>query len=413
MRNPYPINPLFQLIVKVWMFFFTRYYKITYNVSKEIKGINQSYLMLSNHYGRYDPFIISYPFKKRPNFISSDSVLRYKIIGFLFKGLGAMPKKKGVKDTYIIREMISVIRYGGSLALFPEGARSWTGEINYIEGSIAKLVKLLKVPVITVRMKGAYALDPRWAKPLRRAKVDIDYQMAFTQQEIADLSEEEIVRILRKNLYQDDMSYLKEHRIKIKSRKKAEFIDLVLFQCPECNQFAGFNAKGNSFKCRACGIENRINDYGMFELTGGVKSKFDNIKDWIHWQNRNLVKYVKEQMEKNDEVKLFQANDILVNYSKDYEIMKPIGTGSIMFFSDKLRLRINNEDIDLMWKDIQVIGPQHLERIELLHGEEAYRFISTKENEAGIKWEIAANVVWYKTGQHNKLSPYFKELVAD
>lgn len=413
MPNPYPINPILKLVVKVWMLFFTWYYRITFHISKDLKVFDQSYLLLSNHYGRYDPFIISYPFKKRPNFISSDSILRDKVIGFLFKGLGAMPKKKGVRDTYIIREMVKVIRSGGSLALFPEGARSWTGETNYIDDSIAKLIKLLKVPVITVRMKGAYALDPRWAIPLRRAKVDIDYQLGFTKEDITSLTENEIMDKLLDMLYQDDMKYLKENKIIINSNKRAEFIDLVLFQCPDCKEFSGFNAQGNNFKCRACGVDNIMNDHGMFERADGVGARFDNIQDWINWQNKNLVQIIKAKLNSGVKGSLFNARDMIVHYAKGNEVLKPIGMGHIMFFHDKVRISIGDKDVDLLWADVQVIGPQHLERIELLCGDEAYRFTSTKENEAGIKWEIAANVIWNETGQQHKLSPYFKDLVTN
>ena len=187
MGNPYPINTFLRLVVKMWMSLFTWYYKISANISSELKDFDQPYILLSNHYGRYDPFIISHFIKKRPNFISSDAILRDKVIGTLFKGLGAMPKKKGVRDSHIIREMVKVVHGGGALSLFPEGTRTWSGETLFIDPSIAKLVKLLKVPVITARMKGAYAYDPRWSNKIRRAEVKIDYKMAVAKEEVGKL----------------------------------------------------------------------------------------------------------------------------------------------------------------------------------------------------------------------------------
>ena len=64
MDNPYPINSFLRLVVKVWMSIFSWYYKISANISVELKEFNEPYLLLSNHYGRYDPFIISHYIKQ-------------------------------------------------------------------------------------------------------------------------------------------------------------------------------------------------------------------------------------------------------------------------------------------------------------------------------------------------------------
>ena len=412
MGNPYPINPFLKYLVKSWMTIFTWYYRISANISQELKEFDQPYLLLSNHYGRYDPFIISHFIKKRPNFISSDAILRDRIIGTLFKGLGAMPKKKGVRDSYIIREMVKVARSGGALSLFPEGTRTWSGETLFIDPSIAKLVKLLQIPLITARMKGAYSFDPRWAKSIRRAKMEIDYNLVIAKEDIAILSEDKIMDILIQNLYQDDVEYQRKEKIEINSNRRAEHLDLVLFQCPVCESYDGFQSAGNKFVCKACGLDVHVDKHGFFSSVSDIKTPFDNPKDWLDWQNKNFVAYVNELASKKITEPLFKADGFKIEYAIGDGRMISQGIGSILFYNDCLVVRYDDSEEKLMHEDVFSLGPQFNERIELFYKDRAYRFTAKNNREPGIKWELASNVVWAKLDQPHKLSPYFRDLIV-
>ncbi len=411
MDNPYPINTFLRLIVKMWMSVFTWYYKISANISPELKEFDQPYILLSNHYGRYDPFIISHFIKKRPNFISSDAILRDRFIGTLFKGLGAMPKKKGVRDSHVIREMIKVVRAGGALSLFPEGTRTWSGETQFMDPSIAKLVKLLKVPVITARMKGAYAFDPRWAKSIRRAAVEIDYALVIEKEGVSRLSEDEILAIIRDNLYHDDIEYQRLKKIKIRSGKRAEHIDLVLFQCPACLSFDGFKDYRNEFSCQSCGKTILVDNYGFLLAKSDNPLPFDDIHSWLNWQNINYAKFIREQIMLNITTTLFSAEKMHIEYAVADGRMQSMGIGNIYFYLDKLKITSGDLDEELLISEISSLGPQFNERIELFYQDRAYRFTTTETREPGNKWEIAINVIWASSGLENKLAPYFKELV--
>lgn len=394
------------------MTLFVKYYRITANISRDVKEFNQSYLLLSNHYGRYDPFIITYFINKRPNFVSSDAILRDWPVGAFFKGLGAIPKRKGVRDSHLIREMVKVINSGGSIALFPEATRTWSGETLYIDPSIAKLAKLLKVPVITARMKGAYNFDPRWAKSPRRSAMTIDYSMAISVEQLANHSSEEIFEIIKTNLYQDDISYQRVNKVKIRSNNRAEHLELILFICPVCEHFDTIYSKGNNVKCKECRFEVFVNKYGFF--SGSSKPlRFDNPRDWLDWQNKKFVSYIYDQIANGNKNSIFYVNKVRIDSGIGSNKLQSRGIGKISFFLNRLVIETNSGVEELYHNNIDSLGPQFHERIELYHNDRAYRFTSTMNQEAGIKWELAINVVWARSGQHHKLSPYFKDLVLD
>ncbi len=393
----------------IWVF--RKVFKISANIPDEVANINEPYLLLANHYGRYDPFIIGDFIKKKPNFVSSDAILRDPIIGRLFKGLGAIPKKKGVRDTQVIRAMKMVIDSGGAIGLFPEATRTWSGVTHYIDPSIAKLAKLLGVPVVTAKMKGAYAFDPRWARPLRRAKVEIDYSIALSKKQLKELNSEEVMKIINTNLEHDDIDYARDQKLVTKSNHRAEYIERILFQCPQCKSFDGFTSANNSFSCNACSYRLEIESSGFF-TSNDASIKFDNSRDWFEWQNKNFVKHIESALENPSNKPLFETESMEIHEAVGDGKMIRKGVGKVSFYQDRIEVACLNCKHSLVHSGITSLSPQFKERIELFYKDKAYRFGSTKHQEPGVKWELAINTVWSKTEQSFKLSPYFKHLLV-
>lgn len=393
------------------MFFFTRYYGISANIGREVRTINEPYLLLCNHYGRYDPFIISSFFKKKPNFISSDAILRDPVIGRLFKGLGAMPIKKGMRDSFIIREIVKVVKSGGAIALFPEGGRTWGGKTMDIDPSVAKLIRLLKVPVVTAKMKGAYLIDPRWATTMRRSKMSIDIEMLFTKEEIGNISENEIMDQLLGKISHDDVAWQQQKKIVIRSNKRAEQIEKIFFLCPDCHSYDGFVAKTNNFNCLQCKVEYTMDKYGFLSKTSGEAARFDNTRDWLDWQNREFVEFIRRAYEQGLDEPLFMAHEISIGSARGYDRISAMGVGKIEFYVDRIEVVLDAQVIPLYFKEMSSIGAQFMERIELYYQDYAYKFESKSHFESGLKWELATNVIWSLTTDKHKVAAYFSDLL--
>ncbi|MCB0497418.1 MAG: 1-acyl-sn-glycerol-3-phosphate acyltransferase [Cyclobacteriaceae bacterium] len=411
-KTPYKIKKRYKLLVKIVIGFIKWRYNLSANVAPEVKQLKGPYLLLPNHYGRYDPFILAYflfPYCKSPNFVSSDAILRDPIYGKLFSGLGAIPKKKGVRDTQVIREMVKVVERGNPVALFAEGSRSWSGVSNYIDPSIAKLVKLLKVPVVTAKMKGASVFDPRWAERLRRAHMVIDYKLTITEDELADLSEDEIMMRLLSDIHHDDVEYVKTHPMRVRSNRRAEYIERIFFQCPECNKYAGFDSYRNQFACNACGYQAMVNTKGM--ITSKFKRVyFTNARDWLQWQNQNFISHIKSKLEQQENEPVFSAKGMLYSTAVGNDKMQDKGVGIARFYTSKIVFELQEQTLEFTLEEIDSLSAQYLERVEFYVGEVAHRLTSTKHKESGLKWEIAVNTIWYYTNQQHKLSPYLKNL---
>ncbi len=305
--------------------------------------------------------------------------------------------------------MVNVVEANGALSLFPEGARTWSGKTLDFDPSLAKLVKLLNIPVITVKMKGAYAYDPRWAKSIRKARVEVDYEYVFEKGETRKMSEDEIYNRIASNLIHDDIDYAQKNSIRIDSDYRAEYIERILYFCPDCDKQSYFKSKGNTFSCTNCGTETFVNEYGFFD-----REKMTNTRDWVDWQNAKWVKELESLIPKiSTDEPILTSREMTVSRALGRGSINKIGTGTLNLYLDRIEFSAGSERFKFTIKEVADLSPQFNERLEVTVGDVAYRFESMDEIEPGMRWEIAINMLWKHHDLLTYLSPFFKNLVME
>ena len=74
-----------------------------------------------------------------------------------------------------ILRMAKVLRQGKNLVIFPEGRRTEDGKMQTFKKTFAILSKELNVPIVPVRIEGAYEAMPRGTKRLGKHKITVTY----------------------------------------------------------------------------------------------------------------------------------------------------------------------------------------------------------------------------------------------
>ena len=74
-----------------------------------------------------------------------------------------------------ILRMAKVLKQGKNIVIFPEGARTHDGQIQVFKKTFAILSKELNVPILPVRIEGAYEAMPRGTKHLSKHKITVTY----------------------------------------------------------------------------------------------------------------------------------------------------------------------------------------------------------------------------------------------
>lgn len=89
----------------------------------------QGFLTVCNHQSYFDPPLLGICLRHHQLvFMAKAELFEKPVLGPLIKKLGAFPVSRGRGDTSALERAIETVRQGHSLALFPEGTRSLTGE---------------------------------------------------------------------------------------------------------------------------------------------------------------------------------------------------------------------------------------------------------------------------------------------
>lgn len=367
------------------------YFKVRFNlrakVPPEIEKLPPPYLILPNHQGFWDPFMIGSLFKYPIFYITSDAVFRYPLLNFFMNLLGAIPKKKAQSDLESIKNIMKIKNAGGIIGVFPEGGRTWDGVTLPLIESTSKLIKLLKVPVVTAVFKGGYYSQPRWGKNIQKGKVTINFNILFNKEEIKLATVKEIHRKMSKALFFDEIEYQQKEKILYKGKNPAEHIEQALFMCPSCKKTGTLLSKRDSVLCTECGYSVTLNAYR--ELESSVSTPlFTNIRDWNRWQIKELEELLKKISSNST---IFKNSHLTIHTGKGTDRMKHLFHGKAELSPELITLRNSS---GIIVKQIPVneligINVQNKEKLDFYYNGKVYNIFDRKKRFSAYGWLIA------------------------
>jgi len=243
-----------------WLYTITRFillplirwvYKIEIENKEVFKEIKPPFIVMANHTSFFDGFMVASGISHPVHFLVTDSVLQ-GILGFLIRKTGAIPITKNLIDISAIRKMYHLKQQNKVIAIFPEAQTTWHGNSGKIYPSMAKLVKILKIPVVAVKVKGAYHLEPKWSKSKRKGKMVVEYIKLLMPDEIKSFDREKIVSILEKGIEHNDLDFITARKLVYPSKNGAEYLERALSWCPNCGSLGKLSSKENQLNCLAC-----------------------------------------------------------------------------------------------------------------------------------------------------------------
>jgi cytidylate kinase len=158
----FKMKPLYGVVLFFTWCFFKIFYRLkVFGIENFKKG---GAILASNHVSYYDPPIVSISSKEEVYFLAKKSLFRIFIIGKIIKRLNALAVSGDTSDIYSIKKAVKILKEGKKLLLFPEGMRSFSGEILEIKPGIGYLVYLTKCRVIPVYIHGAHKVWKRTQK---------------------------------------------------------------------------------------------------------------------------------------------------------------------------------------------------------------------------------------------------------
>lgn len=247
-------------------------------------GLPENYIVVANHLTNWDSLFVATAFKKQMYFVASEHIARqtwYPIVKSLVQPI---IRRKGTKAVSTVKEVLNITRKGGNVALFPEGDRSWDGITCPIMPATGKMVKSAKCGLVTYKLEGGYFLNPRWSRTMRKGFVTGKMVKAYSKEQIAKMTPDEINELIARDLYEDAYATQEKSPVAYKGEKIAEGMENLLFLCPECGEMDSFTSHEDTVTCQGCGHSFKYTEYGMLEGT-----KFDTIRDFSLWQKEKVL----------------------------------------------------------------------------------------------------------------------------
>ncbi len=237
------------------------------------------YLILMNHQTPFDQFFIGIAFKGPIYYLATEDIFSNGAVSSLIKYLVApIPIKKQTADVKAIMNCIRVSREGGTIALAPEGNRTYSGRTEYMSSAIAPLAKRLNVPIALFRIEGGYGVHPRWSDVVRKGKMRGYVSRVIQPEEYASLSDDELFAVIEKGLYVDEATVDDEY----KHKRLAEYLERALYVCPFCG-LSELESQGDTVTCKRC--ERKVRYLPTKELEGiGFELPYRFVAEWYDTQ---------------------------------------------------------------------------------------------------------------------------------
>lgn len=237
-------------------------------------------LILANHQTDFDQFFVFSTFRRAIYFVAMEDIFSMGFVSKLISwAVAPIPIKKASTDIRAVMNCMRVAKQGGTICIFPEGNRTYSGRTCYIKPSIAALAKSLKLPVVFYKIEGGYGIKPRWAGKRRSGSMSAGVSRVIEPEELKQMSDEELYDVICRELYVDESASDSVYP----SSSAAEYIERMLYVCPECG-LSEFTSRGNSFSCRKCGKTwNYLPDMKI-SCADGSQPVFQHAADWYDYQ---------------------------------------------------------------------------------------------------------------------------------
>ena len=133
-------------------------------VGRENIDKKQSYIFVANHQGAFDIFSIYGYLNHNFKWLMKKELEKIFMVGYACKKSGHVfvddSSIAGIKET--IAESEEKLKDGMSLVIFPEGSRSWDGQMIPFKRGAFMLASEFRLPVVPITIDGSFKAMPRF-----------------------------------------------------------------------------------------------------------------------------------------------------------------------------------------------------------------------------------------------------------
>ena len=335
------------------------------------KAETRQMLILYNHQTAFDQFFVGMAVRQPIYYLATEDIFSKGFLSSLIRYLVApIPIKKQTTDVRAVMNCLRVAREGGSIAIAPEGNRTYSGRTGYINPAITMLAQKLGLPIAIFRIEGGYGVHPRWSDTVRRGPMRAYISRIIEPEEYRTLDGDAMNELICRELFVDEAKADAAYRHK----KSAEYLERALYVCPTCG-LSTLESHRDVITCKSCGMQVRY--LPTKELCGVDRPfPFRFVAEWYDHQERvigelNPDEYVQEPLYR-DRVRLLE-----VIVYKRKELLRKEAT--LALYGDRIVIDEGEADeLILPFDKLRAASVLGRNKLNLYHGEQVYQCVGDK-----------------------------------
>jgi len=144
-------------------------------------------LLAMNHQSFLDPPLAGICCKRHIHFLARKTLLDWPILGPILPKLNVVPVNQERADMSALKTVIKLVKAGHCTIIFPEGGRTLDGKLQPAQPGLGLIIAKSLVPVVPMRIFGAYEAFPTGAKRPKRHPITIvvGEPIIFTEADLA------------------------------------------------------------------------------------------------------------------------------------------------------------------------------------------------------------------------------------
>jgi len=158
--------------------------------------------LATNHQSYLDPVLCGVALKRRLYFLARDSLFRNKLFALLIYSLNTIPVKLDSADVSSMKKVISKLKEGMGVCLYPEATRTSDGKIKQFKPGFGFLCRRGQAAVVPVLIDGAFECWPRHKKIFSPGPVSVYYGKAISAEQARSMGDEKLAEFLTYTLRQ-------------------------------------------------------------------------------------------------------------------------------------------------------------------------------------------------------------------
>ncbi len=169
-------------------------------------------MVLSNHQSYLDPIAAGVACPRRLSAVARQTLFRFALFRWLIDSLGAFPLDQEGSGLSGVKQWLKHLRQGELLLIYPEGARTFDGQLLPLKPGFAAIARRARVPLVPLAIDGAFQAWPRWQLLPGGGVIQVQFGPPIQPHDLDRLSDEQLAAEAARRM-QDCLDEARRRRI--------------------------------------------------------------------------------------------------------------------------------------------------------------------------------------------------------